>query len=651
MLAAGRTGSGLYQAMLLHTPQNSLRIGWIALQSVSGVSLKSSTPCSEALASQGLPIRSSAASATTSEFTIKWAIRLSLTLLNSCPGIRVSPRLPLLCGQRLHEAYGQGSRRRHLSDLSDPSGTIGLNAADRQEPPEMPDQDFQPFAHLTAPNVELYRQVMGAFVDAKRRFTVHLRPEDVLEVLSTSDLAAVAGALDRLKEWGNLRADPDTSRVTTVEDFHRARYLYQLTAAGEATELALATFDEALGRRGALQAVALADIVTQLRALLELARAENTDPAKVHLLLRGLVDRFSDLADNAQAFMGSLQRSIDLHDVDAEAFSAYKDQLIDYLERFISDLITTGAEIATLVGLIDDSGVDELLATAARREAADTAPGDGAEDVRQAAFVRGQALWRERWRGLRQWFVSTPQHPSQAKLLRSRARAAIPQLLQVIATLNERRTGRSDRSADFRALARRFAQAPSEADMHQLWRTAFGLPAARHLTVDADTLAERHERPVPAGTPWAEAAPLLISPQLRRTGSFERRGRPNRIVDRSQDRRRLAETAAKQAAETAQARARLVTGRPTRLAEIGELDPTAFALFLGLLGDALAARKPGRRRVVTTTADGSMEVRLTALDDGTTAEIRTPDGVLRGPDHLVEIIDLTVSDDLRERSA
>lgn len=40
----------------------------------------------------------------------------------------------------------------------------------------------------------------------------------------------------------------------------------------------------------------------------------------MHLLLRSLVDRFTDLADNAQAFMGSLQRSTDLHD--ADAFSA-----------------------------------------------------------------------------------------------------------------------------------------------------------------------------------------------------------------------------------------------------------------------------------------------------------------------------------------
>jgi hypothetical protein len=44
---------------------------------------------------------------------------------------------------------------------------------------------------------------------------------------------------------------------------------------------------------------------------------------------------------------------------------------------------------------------------------------------------------------------------------------------------------------------------------------------------------------------------------------------------------------------------------------------------------------------VTTTADGTMEIRMTSLDEGAFAEIRTTDGILRGPDHLVEIIDLT----------
>ena len=72
-----------------------------------------------------------------------------------------------------------------------------------------------PFAHVHAPKAALYRRIMRAFVDAKRRFLVHLRPEDIAQAIQDD---SVEGALSALVEWGNLRADPDTSRVTSVEE-------------------------------------------------------------------------------------------------------------------------------------------------------------------------------------------------------------------------------------------------------------------------------------------------------------------------------------------------------------------------------------------------------------------------------------------------
>ena len=73
------------------------------------------------------------------------------------------------------------------------------------------------------------------------------------------------------------------------------------------------------------------------------------------------------------------------------------------------------------------------------------------------------------------------------------------------------------------------------------------------------------------------------------------------------------------------------------------LDSRAFRLFLALLGDALAARMPGDTEVKTVTSDGTLEVRLSLVPDGGTATIRTADGLLTGPEHVVEITDLTAS--------
>jgi uncharacterized protein (TIGR02677 family) len=507
--------------------------------------------------------------------------------------------------------------------------------------------DYSTFNYVTAPNATLYRSVMREFVRAKNQFIVHLRPEELHEELAGSDATEVNKALDALTEWGNLSADPDTTRVTTVEDFHRARYLYQLTAAGEATERALLQFDDTFGRRGSLQAAALVDIASDLRALLLLARDGHPDAAKTHPLLLALVRRFTDLADNAQGFVGSLQRAIDLNGVDADAFLAYKDRLIEYLERFVHDLVTTGSEIAQLIEELEDMGIEPLLAGAAEREASDESPeldlgspGSAGEPDIATTAERALAVWRERWLGFRRWFLSEAGHESQQRLLRNRARAAIPQLLQVVRTLNERRSGRSDRSTDLRALALWFAEAPDEASLHRLWRVAFGLAPARHLSIDADTLELREHDPVAPSTPWAEAPPMLISPRLRATGSYERRGKPVLVVDRSASRRHLAERMAAESAAFAAARAQLLTEGTVLLSELRRMEKPAFELFLRLLGDALGQRAPGRGDpLMARSPDGTLELRLAPVPAADEAQVRSSVGTLRGPQHLVEIVE------------
>lgn len=511
--------------------------------------------------------------------------------------------------------------------------------------PQSNHRDPQPFAHLSAPNAPLYRQVLRAFARAKERFIVHLRPEDVAVELGAGNDDQLTQALEKLTEWGNLRADPDTGRVTSVEDFHRKRFLFQLTAAGQAAEQAIAFYEEAIGRRGALQSVALGDIAEQLRSLSALAQQSDPDPAKTHLLLLSLAERFASLADNAQAFMASLRRAIDFSDGDVEGFIAYKERLIDYINRFISDLANSGARVAMLLTELEAGDHERLLRLAARREATDAVPeGTDATDAYDRAEAAALNSWRNRWRGLNDWFVSQGTgRPSQARLLRQAAVTAIKQLVDAVGLINERRSGRSDRSADFRTLARWFAEAPDEAATHRLWRAAFGLSSARHLTVTAETESSWRQEDLAPNTPWRAAPPVRISPQLRRTGSYERRGKPNRVQDRSRARAFLLERVEREAAETAEARAVLCGRGPALLSELGVLDPRAFQLFLALLGDALAARPPGETEVKTMTGDGSMEVRLSLVPGGDQVEIHTKDGTLTGPEHLIEIIDLMVA--------
>lgn len=330
--------------------------------------------------------------------------------------------------------------------------------------------------------------------------------------------------------------------------------------------------------------------------------------------------------------MAGVARSLELQQADANTIVAYKRRLIDYLERFIGDLVRRSDSIARLIQCLT-TYIDGIVLQIAEREARDAAPGD-ARDQQDQKIERWGA-WKERWKGLRGWFLAMGTEPPQAELLRARARAAIPQLLGAIAALNERRSGRSDRSADFRVLAQWFAACATEGEAHRMARAAFALQPARHFSLNPQA-----DEDLPASTPWAEAPPLQINPRLREYGEAAPRGPLSRVRDRSAERELMAQQLAEESRQVQTARQLLATGRPTRLSELGELDKHAFQLFLGLLGEALSDQLNPDQAVERQTGDGLLRIRLEPLPADSQASIQTPAGTFSGRDHLLTITEI-----------
>lgn len=390
------------------------------------------------------------------------------------------------------------------------------------------------FAYVDAEKAPVYRAIMGAFFAAKERFVLHLRPAEVaaeLAALHELDADDVERALVQLEEWGNLRGSPDTSDVTRVEDFYRERRLYQLSRAGEAAERAVREYERTIEQPGELQTAALADIRDLLAELEALAASEQLDGGKVYQTFDQLRRRFEDLTTKAQVFLGGLRRGVDLHAGDEEAFLFYKEKLIDYLERFLQELVVATVSITRGIERVQRHGVDRLLEAVARREVVDRIDADD-------ALPKMVAEWRSRWRGLSRWFVGADGQPSQAEILRAAARAAIPALLTAAAAMNDRRVRRTDRYADWRTLARWFAEAPSDADAHRLYRAAFALSPARHMRINGESLSAMDERMVAPQLRWLDEPTLRLTPRFRSTGRHDRRGAERKIEDKSAGRAR-----------------------------------------------------------------------------------------------------------------
>jgi uncharacterized protein (TIGR02677 family) len=492
------------------------------------------------------------------------------------------------------------------------------------------------FGYLTAEKAALYRSIMRVFMESKGRFALHLRPQEILDAVrifglkDTPDQTDIDSALAQLCEWGNVQTRPDTSDVSTVEDFYRQRFVFQITSQGEAAERAVELFQACSRGAGGLPTTALRDLRDLFEQLKQLSRQSELDTGKIGRTLLTIRLSFEDLASRAQLFMGSLQRTIELQMGQTDQL-AWAEGLIDYIERFISELVIAADAIGRIICDIDASGSEKLVQAAAERGIADALEPtpEHLEDIAEQ--------WRSDWRRFRGWFVSRPGCLSGADTLRGRARTSLTSLVSIIMSSNDRRISRIDRSNDFRVLARWFVQAGSEADAHRLWRAVFGLCSSRHLIVNDATLDDHEAHDVPADTSWFNAPPLRISPRFRVSGAFSRTGRLNPIVDRTTEKEKLSAATQDETQRILRAQRRFDTGQRMRLSEIEQLDTGEFDLLLDLLGQAVSVKVVAGDTAEILSNDGCLRLKLEPTGDGQTAVLHTPEGVFSGPDHWISV--------------
>jgi uncharacterized protein (TIGR02677 family) len=499
--------------------------------------------------------------------------------------------------------------------------------------------DWQCFAYLTAEKAELYRAIVELFAVAKSEFVLHLRPAEIhsqlIERGNHVELAELEAALDQLEEWRNLQSYKDSADVLTLKDFYRKKLLFQLTAQGEAAHVATLTFQKRLGEQAKLDARALERIADASAQLCRLAGEDRPDGPIVLTTLRNICQDADELTQRAQSFFRWLHEQTESEQAELAAFLHYKEQLIEYLQHFIGELISRGGEIASRLITIPAQAYARLANVAAEEEVGE--PRAGELEQHAAEMEKSRRGWLGRLMGLHGWFVGGESRPPQSEQLRAAARGAIPRLLLVASQINERRTGRSNRYADLRRLAIWFAGAESDSAAHKLFRAAFACSPARHLRVDELTLDQRDQAILGLESSWLDAPPIHVAPQLRGTGRQPVGSASRRIVDRSSDRAAALHRLNMESSRDESSRETLIAMGQIRLSEVGGLDSDAFRLLIELIEQA-APTPGGDGSARATNRDGSLRIAVRSIPGPTAvASLATEAGTLRTEDIWLEV--------------
>ncbi|MFJ6737461.1 TIGR02677 family protein [Streptomyces sp. NPDC091279] len=496
----------------------------------------------------------------------------------------------------------------------------------RRVPPEM-------FRFTTGEKADLNGAVLEAFGVAGEHLETTLGIDAVRERLRAvgwiADLAdeELHDALKRLVKWELLDVVHNhAENYRTAEEYERRNLHYSLTRKGEAALAGVRHALEVLASTGALQTAVLEAITDRLDELTVLAGEPAAADRRIFSTLRELEGHLEALVENTKAFNGQLQRLLRTEGVDLEVFREVKAATVAYLQEFLVNLDRRGETVAAAVARVEERGVAVLRQRALRGAELPPMPGEDPA----AGWLESR---RARWSGLRAWFLPDDGARPRIEQLHDIARRAIVSLLQVLERINESRRRSSSAVQDFRELARWFAAAPEEDDLHRLWATAFGLGPARHAH-----LAHPDPELIPSAHSWSEAPAVEVSALLRTSGRTERFTRTGRVRDVTAVRAERAERARAQRAELARAWQALETEGPVRLSSFGALEPEVFDHLLDLLGRALAAPSDASGLRRATTADGRAEVVLSPPPDTRRAVLHTARGTLTGPDYVVHIV-------------
>lgn len=497
-------------------------------------------------------------------------------------------------------------------------------------------------AYLDHVKTVFYRLVLDVLLDEEARLGVHLstaqirqrvqdelaREPDLLEALP-----AVEGLLEDLYGWRNVDRIHNTRHTTTPEEYLQRDYLYQLTSAGARVHREMTRIDEDMSDAGSLQASMLPEVLSSLAALLRAIREEDCDLNGALGAFRRTTEGFVRLSEDAKLFVQGLNGSLASEEIrDPEAFIAYKNVVVGYLQSFTVVLHQSAAPIAKLIIQLEQAG---LLARLSEMAALEAAP---VLSVSQEEVVGREAQrMREQWEGLRRWFVAAGDRPPVAELLLDRASDAIAFIIMTVGHINDQRFRRASRTADLVALAGwfdGFDRTGGGREATALWRTAFGSYSSRHLGHPGAFEDDWDAREVG----WWQSEPAPVSAELRSRGPRAHTGIPPRVRD---PRRAKSLLAARQKQEhaTTEAAERSLAGRgPVRLSELGRLDSAEAEVFLTCLGLVLSTRRRsgGIRR--TRTPDGRLLITLGPAVEGAAAAVELRGGVLSAQDFELTLL-------------
>lgn len=468
--------------------------------------------------------------------------------------------------------------------------------------------------YLATEKSDKYRAILRYFYIQHERLREFLFPEEVYAYLKQSpyfehyELEELHGDLAALVKWGNLRAQQESGKVKTIEEFKKKRFRYQITPYTVEFERMLIRFEHQSEQFGG--SLEKSQFERMYQILQQIKDSTDQSPEHCAQLWDDLFTYFKKTSQNTSDYFAYLRSEDASEHMKSEAFFVYKDQFTRYLRDFVIHLQRTSAAIQEIMLTMTREEMHAFFEKVAQHEEQVfrfERLGEKSDHVRELEAT---------WLNIKAWFLGDETGESQYENVLVQTNEAIRRVTRIIQRLGERRMLLRSRKEDYLHLAEWFIRLPSMEEAHKLSSVVFGLTHTKHLYSD-------HIPTENIYTDVWEEEPMAHerAPKIR---EYREKTRAHAADSHDDKKAQTRQAYLQQRRYEQQVIERYLSGNEIDLEQLPEVEPFVRKLFLTWIGKAMAKAD---RKIKT---EYGQEVTV-VLDPRRTIWLRSADGHMQMP--------------------
>ncbi|MFD0961678.1 TIGR02677 family protein [Paenibacillus chungangensis] len=468
--------------------------------------------------------------------------------------------------------------------------------------------------YLATEKSDKYRAILRHFYIQHERLKEFLMPEEVFLHLKESpyfdryDMEELHSDLASLVKWGNLRAQQESGKVKTIEEFKKKRFRYQITPYTVEFERMLIQFEhqsEQFG--GSLEKTHFERMYQTLQGIKQSAGESAEGCAQ---LWDDLLTYFKKITQNTSDYFAYLRSEDASEQMKSEAFFLYKDQFTRYLRDFIINLQRTAASIQDMMITMPREDMRRFLQQVARHEQnvfRFDRIGDERDHVHELEAT---------WFNIKAWFIGDDAGGSQYENVLEQTNEAIRRMTRIIQRLGERSLLHRSRKEDYLHLAEWFSNLPTIEEAHKLSSIVFGLSHTKHLYADHIPTDDIYT------DVWEETP--MAHERIPRIRSYREKTRANAVESHNEQKEKTRTDYLTRRIYERKVIEQYLTGNTLELEQLPIIEPFVRKLLLSWIGKAMAKAD---RTIKTEYGD---EVKV-ELDRTRTIVLQAQDGQMEMP--------------------